>query len=139
MQRTIKINAVFTVLAVVGLVYLLACAQEPSGQVDTLAMIRQAQADAAAESSFVNDSVAFERTFDVKPVAGLKTLDMQEDDDDGDAVSVPHYYALSADNKVCQLSDAKYRAFRDTQLVRPNLQFAPSDTLRCQWSDKYEQ
>lgn len=124
----VNMKLVFVSALFVGLVFA-ACQTDPKAKAKAQedAMIQEAQRAQAEESSFDADSLKLAKTFEVKTISSAKTMNFTEEDDDGDDVSVPHYYFLAPDLKVCQVSQKAYT----TKAV--------GDTLNCQWSDKYEQ
>lgn len=108
---------------------LAACSKDPKQEAADRekAMVEQAQKDAQAESAFTAESLAIAKTFEVKSISAAKTMNFSEEDDDGDDVSVQHYYFVSPDGKACQVSSKTFT----TKAV--------GDTLNCQWSDEFEQ
>jgi hypothetical protein len=106
-----------------------ACQTDPKekAKANQQAMIEEAKRASAEEAAFAADSEKLAKTFEVKSIAAVKTLNFTEEDDNGDDANVQHYYFLSPDNKSCQVSAKTFT----TKAV--------GDTINCQWSDKFEQ
>jgi hypothetical protein len=115
--------------AIILIPVIFAACGKPDPRVQEEAMVREAQKAALEEQEFQNDSLKLAATFELKKVTATNTLDVKGEDDDGYEVTEKHYYVVSDDKKVCQVTEQKYNQFRTG---------AVPDTLTCQWSNKYE-
>jgi hypothetical protein len=86
------------------------------------AMIEAAKEDAAAESTFVADSIAVVQSITVDTAAMLTSTVVETVGDDGYPLRNLQYLAISPSRTRCLLDSARY-----VTLVQ-------GDTLSCQWS-----
>jgi hypothetical protein len=101
-----------------------------SSQDREAAMIAQAQKDAAAETQYQQDSLAFIKTFTMDTVQIkdiLLKIDAYEDDDGNQkADTTKIYYFRGKKNMFCMINLTKYNMF------------TVPDTISCQWTKTIE-
>ena len=108
-----------TWLLVLGLA---ACTSaEEKARVREQAMIAQAQADSAAETDFVADSLALAASVTLDTIRDLRIRDVKNVDDNGYEYTASAHEAIGTAGFVCALTVERY-----VPLTR-------GDTLRCQW------
>lgn len=111
--------------AVLAVLLLTACGgMEARDARHKAAMIEEAKAMAAEESTYAAESLAFVATFTVDTVAARfdSIPPVPPPDLDGAYEPERRFYARSARGAVCEVTDERYA------------KLAAGDTLRCQWS-----
>jgi hypothetical protein len=114
---TLACTLVASALATLG-----ACTSaEEKERRQTAAMIEQAKADAAAESSFVVDSIKLKESITLDTVATLIDSTALYTDNDGNTTTDHSYFARTQHGATCEVD-----ALRFGMMIK-------GDTLSCQW------
>ncbi len=87
----------------------------------TAAMIEQAKADAAAESTFVQDSVKLTVSITVDTMEFSRDSVAYSVDDEGKSVAEHEYRVYTRDRAICLVDSTRYNTIQK------------GDTLSCQW------
>lgn len=105
---------------------LVACtSDEEKARQREAAMIEQAQADAAAEAEFADDSLKLAASVTIDTIRRLERRDRYStNDEDDEETSGPRFEAIAANGQVCLLTPARFT----TVVV--------GDTLSCQWGPR---
>jgi hypothetical protein len=122
MTRTRLTRTRILTLAMVALATISACTSaEEKERRRTAAMIEQAKADAAAESSFVADSIKLKESIVLDTVDVLADSMALYTDDDGNTTTDHVYLARTRTGATCEVDMVHYATMMK------------GDTLSCQW------
>lgn len=116
LSRALSVSMALTLVACVS-------AEEKERRA-TAAMVEQAKADLAAESTFVQDSLKLAASITVDTIDLLHPLERGATDRDGNTWRDTVYQVITRDSATCLVDSLKFSTLRQ------------GDTLSCQWEKR---